>query len=169
MSMISQTNYLALAACFLLSGCTTCGDYKHLEFIGDEGARITESRVPNLSGLSGVSPFPVEYVVNRDSYQLVLRADETTYGPTIVVSVKSSVAMGLKMNSSSATPDGRGYCFSYDEAGADLRVAWFDNSNCETRREFSVTIEDAGGTQVSIEKLPFEVVTNGRYCTVDAL
>ena len=168
---LGRSRNVALAACLLAaSSCaaTKCGDYKHFEFLPMPGMTVTETRVPSLNGLSNVKPFPLSYLLRRNGYEITLRPDEKAYGPTAVLTVDSPAApMTLKMISAPLAADG-GSCISKTEQGRSVRFFWLDWKQCAARQSVSVAVIDATGAQFAIEELPFNVVTNGRYCVKDA-
>lgn len=169
---LGRSRKIALIACLLpASSCAAakCGDYKHFEFEPIPGMSITETRVPSLNGLSDVKPFPVSYVLRRSGYEITLRADEKAYGPTVTLSIDSTAApMTLKTISSPPAADA-GSCISKTEQDGSVRFFWLDWKQCAASQSVRVAVIDATGGQVAIEELPFNVVTNGRYCVKDAL
>ena len=167
---VKHISIATILICFLpTTACAVkCDDYKHIEFALDPGMRMVETGAPALRGLTGVQPSPISYLVNREKYKIKLHVDETTYGPTIIMSIESAIPMTLKTITSPLSPEGK-YCFSYGEQNGNLKFSWLDEKGCRAIRSINVAVNDMNGVQVAVESLSFKVVTNGRYCVKDAL
>lgn len=170
--MTKHARRIVLAASVLLpaSACaaTNCGDYKYVAFGPASGMVALETRVPVVSGLRDVKPFPVTYAFKREGYRLVARTYERGHGPTAVLSVEAQAPMSLKMVSIPTAADGAG-CIVHVEQNDGVKFSWLDKKGCATSGKIVVAIFDASGDQIAAEELPFAVITNGRYCVKDAL
>lgn len=162
---------VALVGCLLpMTACAVkCDEYKHFIFKLEPSAQITATRSPALKGLKGVESFPVSYSIPRTGYQLKLQIDETTYGPTAVIHIESSDSKSVRPIIPENSADTFASCVSYRAQRNAVVVAWLDRPNCEARRSVDLEVLDASGVTIGKEKLPFDVITNGRYCVTDAL
>lgn len=161
---------LALAACLMpTSSCsaTYCGDYRHLAFQSVPGMTVVETRVPALSGLHDVKPFPISYVLKRDAYQIMARIYEKDDGPAATLSVDAAAPMTLRIVS--AASDNGAHCLVAVEQNEGVKFGWSCRTVDAAKQRIRVAVVDANGAQVAIEELPFTVVTNGRSCVKDGL
>lgn len=153
------------------TGCAMhCGNYKYLDFASNPDAHVLRSGVPKLYGLRDVKPFPLSYVINRPSYQIKLRVDETAYGSTIDIGLESKREIAIHLIAPPDIADPFLGCFSFRKSSnTDVKVLWHDRKSCIGRKHIDLSVRHSSGEPIAMERLSFEVITNGRYCVPDAL
>lgn len=169
--MWRRSGRIALAACLLpASSCATtkCDDYRYLDFKTVPGMVILDTRVPKLSGLRDVKPFPISYVLKRERYRISVRAYEKDYGATVTLSVDSEAPLTLQVTRIPIAADGTG-CIVKVEQGRSVKFSWLGKVGCAANQSLSMAVLDTVGTLVAVENLSFSVVANGRYCVKDSL
>lgn len=146
----------------------SCGDYEYFKFSPESGLKVADIGVPKRSGLEGVDALPLRYRLERSDYQVDIKVDETTYGPSALISATSgSEPVAVKMVTTTKLPNSEQYCFSYREIGKQLSVSWLGGHGCEAINAFQIAVQRPDGTTQGLEVLPFDVVKNGRYCVED--
>lgn len=158
-----------LATSALMSGCSaSCGSYQYLRFPLGADVRVSEVRIPALAGLTRVAPFPISYALERTRYRLKLQVDETSYLPTANISVESNdlQSLAVTMLPNDVGPDG---CYSYQESRTMLKFTWLGRGHCDARRSIMLSVNDANGMRLGVERFSFDVVTNGHYCVADSI
>ena len=163
---------IAGAVSLMLSAnsCTAmeCDDYRHLAFGSAPDVTVLETRVPALSGLRDVKPFPVSYVLKRDGYQILARAYEKDYGPTAMLSVEAAAAKKLRATKIPTAADGSGCIVSVEQTGG-VKFSWLGKPGCDVNQIIALAVIDVAGNQIASEEISFTVVKNGRFCVKDGL
>jgi hypothetical protein len=170
MSRYIRRIMLVLCVSLEVSSCAgrACDDYRHLAFGPTEGMVPVETRVPALSGLRDVKPFPVKYVLERESYRIVARAYEKDFSPAATLSVEAEAPMSLKVASIGTDTDGAS-CIVQVEQGGGVIFSWGRMEGCAATGKISIEVINASGDQIAHEELTFDVITNGRFCLNDGL
>lgn len=144
---------------------TKCDDYRHIEVGPLTNLSVVEKRVPALSGLREVQPFPVLYTLKRSNYQIVVRVYEKDYGATATLTVDAPIPMTLRNIEGYAGSS----CVVSVEQNGGVKFSWLGKAGCAEKQNIQFSVVDTIGAKVAIENMPFAVVTNGRYCVKDSL
>ncbi len=150
-----------------IAGCVPYSDtFRHMSFEDSPGVEVVRYGTPELDGLIDVSDFPVEYTLSRGDYHMNL--DVSGYRPSVRVRVQSGNSyqrIGIRLldeqGASCATSGG-----ANNEAKTSYTLS--AGGNCENG-SLVVNVEDASGSTVHFEQIPFRIVTNGRFCVWDGL
>ena len=176
------TFLIVLTAGPILCGCVSKYDFEYISLA--RSMTVLETGWPTLPGVQAAHSMPIEYLLERDEYTLYAKLDQFSIPPAVVFWADSnswikptvsgvSIPCYLFMHPVQPYESDNG---KYPVGG--VRVLWkpalIDSCQSVAKPEgesavLELKIEYGEKHITAVERLQFEIVTNGTYVEFDAL
>jgi len=148
-------------------------NYYYISLEKVDGVRLLESRKINLKNLKKNNAIPAKYVVERDSYQLLIEITDYSYSPHVRITLVGNEYTLTPKRNLNVVSDNGVICSSYYPDSVNksiLSYSWsVDCLSNNLEKLITFTVENELGVVVSKESFPFEVKQDGEYQLMDAL
>jgi hypothetical protein len=168
---------LILGMIMSLFGCAiTTSDYYYASLENVDGVKVVSKRKLQLDKLTKNSKIPTEYLIRREEYLLKFLIGDKSYSPHFKVSVKGSgnAKFTLKPRRDIKTVSEEGIiCSSYyldKNNRSKMGFGW--STGClsdDIKKEISFDVVDSSENIIASEDIPFVLVRDGKYTSLDAI
>ena len=149
-------------------------DYYYISLENLEEANILKQKTIDLEGLEMISPIPVEYEIERNTYTLILTIIEKSYFPNFEINVvgKGKCKLVHRRDPNITGKMGE-ICASFEQDPRNpsiLIFAWSPTCRFDSiDNVIPFDVFDENGLLLGSEDIPFILKKGGKYRVLDAL
>lgn len=161
----------SLCGCFYVTH-----DYYYASLEDVEDARVVKREKLSVKDLKGNSMIPTEYTITRKGYALNFLIGDAVRRAHFTISVHGSenteLSMEPKIDMARSSKHGISCANYYLDSNdpSTMRFVW--DSNCvekNIRKAITFDVVDASGAVVASEVIPFVLISDGKFHTIDAI